>query len=223
MLEVLLFAREARLYQPDAGVSRINIVPLFEALDAAAQGHGHPRRAHRAPGVPPAPGAARRPAGGDDRLLGQQQGVAGSCSRRGRCTRCSAALAGHGPAGGGAGAGVPRPGRGGRAGRRAGEQGDPGPAPRQRQRPAQDHRAGGDDRRPLRHPGHRPPPPRPGRQRRPAGQPGGDAEAVDPGVGAGRRRHRRAAAAASTAPSSTTTPGSSTTSRARRPSPRCPS
>ncbi len=38
LLEVLLFAREARLYQPDAGVSRLNIVPLFEALDPLRQG-----------------------------------------------------------------------------------------------------------------------------------------------------------------------------------------
>lgn len=33
MLEVLLLAREARLFQPGNGISRLNIVPLFEALD----------------------------------------------------------------------------------------------------------------------------------------------------------------------------------------------
>ena len=33
VLEVLLFAREARLFRPEAGVSRIDIVPLFEALE----------------------------------------------------------------------------------------------------------------------------------------------------------------------------------------------
>ncbi len=32
VLEVLLLAREARLFQPDAGISRLNIVPLFEAI-----------------------------------------------------------------------------------------------------------------------------------------------------------------------------------------------
>ena len=32
LLEVLLLAREARLYRPEAGVSRLDIVPLFEAL-----------------------------------------------------------------------------------------------------------------------------------------------------------------------------------------------
>lgn len=32
LLEVLLFAREARLYQPNEGISRLNIVPLFEEL-----------------------------------------------------------------------------------------------------------------------------------------------------------------------------------------------
>jgi phosphoenolpyruvate carboxylase len=31
LLEVLLLAREARLFQPDAGISRLNLVPLFEA------------------------------------------------------------------------------------------------------------------------------------------------------------------------------------------------
>ncbi|MGE0606666.1 MAG: phosphoenolpyruvate carboxylase [Pirellulales bacterium] len=33
LLEVLLLAREARLFQPDQGISRLNIVPLFEALE----------------------------------------------------------------------------------------------------------------------------------------------------------------------------------------------
>jgi phosphoenolpyruvate carboxylase len=33
MLEVLLLAREARLFRPADGVSRLNIVPLFEALE----------------------------------------------------------------------------------------------------------------------------------------------------------------------------------------------
>ncbi|HEY2158461.1 MAG TPA: phosphoenolpyruvate carboxylase, partial [Isosphaeraceae bacterium] len=33
LLEVLLFAREARLFRPDEGVSRLDIVPLFEALE----------------------------------------------------------------------------------------------------------------------------------------------------------------------------------------------
>jgi phosphoenolpyruvate carboxylase len=33
VLEVLLLAREARLFRPDEGVSRLNIVPLFEALE----------------------------------------------------------------------------------------------------------------------------------------------------------------------------------------------
>lgn len=32
LLEVLLFAREARLFQPNEGISRLNIVPLFEEL-----------------------------------------------------------------------------------------------------------------------------------------------------------------------------------------------
>jgi phosphoenolpyruvate carboxylase len=32
LLEVLLFAREARLFRPEEGVSRLDIVPLFEAL-----------------------------------------------------------------------------------------------------------------------------------------------------------------------------------------------
>lgn len=32
VLEVLLFAREARLFRPDEGISRLNIVPLFEAM-----------------------------------------------------------------------------------------------------------------------------------------------------------------------------------------------
>lgn len=34
LLEVLLLAREARLYRPDEGISRLNIVPLFETLDS---------------------------------------------------------------------------------------------------------------------------------------------------------------------------------------------
>src|SRR5262249_53679718 len=41
VLEVLLLAREARLYRPDEGISRLNIIPLFEAaepLQAASTG-----------------------------------------------------------------------------------------------------------------------------------------------------------------------------------------
>jgi phosphoenolpyruvate carboxylase len=41
VLEVLLLSREARLYRPDEGISRLNIVPLFEAaepLQAASTG-----------------------------------------------------------------------------------------------------------------------------------------------------------------------------------------
>lgn len=38
LLEVLLFAREARLFQPVEGVSRIDIVPLFEALEPLRSG-----------------------------------------------------------------------------------------------------------------------------------------------------------------------------------------
>ena len=34
LLEVLLLAREARLFDPERGISRLNIVPLFETLDA---------------------------------------------------------------------------------------------------------------------------------------------------------------------------------------------
>ncbi|MFO0878414.1 MAG: phosphoenolpyruvate carboxylase [Gemmataceae bacterium] len=37
LLEVLLFAREAGLFRPGEGVSRLNIVPLFETLDALEQ------------------------------------------------------------------------------------------------------------------------------------------------------------------------------------------
>lgn len=33
LLEVLLLAREARLFQPHNGISRLNIIPLFESLD----------------------------------------------------------------------------------------------------------------------------------------------------------------------------------------------
>jgi len=34
LLEVLLLAREARLFRPDEGISRLNIVPLFETYDS---------------------------------------------------------------------------------------------------------------------------------------------------------------------------------------------
>ncbi|MFO0842641.1 MAG: phosphoenolpyruvate carboxylase [Gemmataceae bacterium] len=37
LLEVLLLAREARLFRPGEGVSRLDIVPLFETLDALRQ------------------------------------------------------------------------------------------------------------------------------------------------------------------------------------------
>ena len=40
LLEVLLLAREARLFRPGDGISRIDIVPLFEALRAAPQRAG---------------------------------------------------------------------------------------------------------------------------------------------------------------------------------------
>jgi len=38
LLEVLLLAREARLFRPSEGISRINIIPLFETLEALRQG-----------------------------------------------------------------------------------------------------------------------------------------------------------------------------------------
>ncbi|MES2791922.1 MAG: phosphoenolpyruvate carboxylase [Planctomycetota bacterium] len=38
LLEVLLFAREARLFRPNDGVSRLDIVPLFEALEPLRNG-----------------------------------------------------------------------------------------------------------------------------------------------------------------------------------------
>lgn len=38
LLEVLLFAREARLFRPNEGVSRLDIVPLFEALEPLRSG-----------------------------------------------------------------------------------------------------------------------------------------------------------------------------------------
>ena len=38
LLEVLLFAREARLFQPNEGVSKLDIVPLFEALEPLRSG-----------------------------------------------------------------------------------------------------------------------------------------------------------------------------------------
>ncbi|MGL4550648.1 MAG: phosphoenolpyruvate carboxylase, partial [Gemmataceae bacterium] len=38
LLEVLLFCREAGLFRPAAGVSRLDIVPLFETLDALRSG-----------------------------------------------------------------------------------------------------------------------------------------------------------------------------------------
>ena len=38
LLEVLLLAREARLFRPAEGISRINIIPLFETLEALRQG-----------------------------------------------------------------------------------------------------------------------------------------------------------------------------------------
>ncbi len=38
LLEVLLLAREARLFRPSDGISRINIIPLFETLEALNQG-----------------------------------------------------------------------------------------------------------------------------------------------------------------------------------------
>ena len=38
LLEVLLLAREARLFRPDDGISRIDIVPLFEALEPLRDG-----------------------------------------------------------------------------------------------------------------------------------------------------------------------------------------
>ncbi len=33
LLEVLLLAREARLFRPNEGISKLNIVPLFESLE----------------------------------------------------------------------------------------------------------------------------------------------------------------------------------------------
>ena len=74
LLEVLLLAREARLFRPADGVSRLDIVPLFEALEPLRSARGDHGEALRTAGLPPAPRTARQPPGGDDRLLRQQQG-----------------------------------------------------------------------------------------------------------------------------------------------------
>ncbi len=86
LLEVLLLAREARLFRPADGVSRLHIVPLFETLESLRSAAADPPAAADAAGLPAAPAAARRRAGGHDRLLRQQQGERLRCNRRGRCT-----------------------------------------------------------------------------------------------------------------------------------------
>ena len=74
LLEVLLLAREARLFRPDEGISRLDIVPLFEALEPLQTASAIMERLFAPAGLPPPPGAPRRLPGGDDRLLRQQQG-----------------------------------------------------------------------------------------------------------------------------------------------------
>ncbi len=166
LLEVLLLAREARLFRPADGVSLLDIVPLFEALEPLADRLADHGTALRPAGLPPPSGAPGGLPGGDDRLLRQQQGerlapvglgpLPGP-ERPGRDR----------PQGRRHDADVPRPRRRRRPRGRAGQPGDPGPAPGDGRRPAPDHRAGRGHRRPLRPSRDRRAPPRTARPRRP--------------------------------------------------------
>ena len=53
----------------------LDVVPLFESSDALERGRPDPRRAARRPGVPRHLRGARRPPGGDARLLRFEQGI----------------------------------------------------------------------------------------------------------------------------------------------------
>ena len=88
LLRVLLLAREAGLVDlaADPPESRIDVVPLFETLDDLERAPSVDARAARRSGVPPPARGARRPAGGDDRLLRLREGRRHPAPRRGRCT-----------------------------------------------------------------------------------------------------------------------------------------
>ena len=59
LLEVLLLAREARLFRPAEGISRLDIVPLFEALEPLQTASAIMEQLLAPADLPPPPGASR--------------------------------------------------------------------------------------------------------------------------------------------------------------------
>ena len=58
LLEVLVLAREARLFRPAEGISRLDIVPLFEALEPLQKVVGDHAATVSPAGLSPPPGCS---------------------------------------------------------------------------------------------------------------------------------------------------------------------
>ena len=195
LLEVLLLAREARLFRPADGVSRLHIVPLFETLESLRSAPAVLQRLLMLP-------VYRKHL----QLRGDVQevmiGYSDSNKESGPLQSAWALYPGagggsrRGPAHGRRDADLPRPRRGGRPRRRSRQPRHPRPAARHRGRPAAHHRAGRDDRRPLRPSCHRGTPPGPGAERRLAEQFHGRRRPAGTGLGTRPRPAGRAPAPA---------------------------
>ena len=132
LLEVLLLAREARLFRPAEGISRLDIVPLFEALEPLADrlaDHGAAARACRST-------AATWSFAGDlqEVMIGYSDSnkESGFLQSAWALYRAQRDLVETGREAGRHDADVPRPRRGDRPRRRPGQPRHPGPAARAR-------------------------------------------------------------------------------------------
>ncbi len=74
LLEVLLLAREARLFRPAEGISRLNIVPVLESIEPLQCAVPIVQRLLSHDGLSAPPGAARQFTGSHARLFRQRQG-----------------------------------------------------------------------------------------------------------------------------------------------------
>ena len=74
LLEVLLLMKESGLAEAGGERARLRIVPLFESEESLEQSPETMRALLELPGLPHRAARGRRRAGGDDRLLGLQQG-----------------------------------------------------------------------------------------------------------------------------------------------------
>ena len=181
LLEVLLLMKESGLCEAGGEGAQLRIVPLFES-EASLAGAADTLRALLAvPVVPRRAAGGRRRAGGDDRLLGLQQGRGLRRVRLGDLPRADPDRGGAGRRGRLVGV-LPRPRRSAGARRRAGQRRHPRPAARHGRGAHEDDRAGRGALREVLGARDRPPRARADRQR-------------GAGLDFGRRQRRRGRAA----------------------------